>query len=216
MNENSILEFYYIWDSWILSTIEEIYNQMDPVFKEKTRAKPRNLDEIKEKAAVYYCQKRNELKKQYYGDVTDGRRMDFHKLSAVLCRTMMEYKVFEFDLEICEALAKNESKENTDWLVHNALINFRLAFYVSIVFLYQSTLFDLAKTNPNLYELLKKQRRFNLYTGIDTDKKHESFENSLVLNLAKRNVQNRSFDYLMYSTIMYQLEEYNKLLLTRA
>ena len=38
----------------------------------------------------------------------------------------------------------------------------------------------------------------------------ESFENCIILDLAKRDINNHSFDYFMYAIIMYQLEEHNK------
>ena len=75
-------------------------------------------------------------------------------------------------------------------------------------------LFRLKSTETDLYEKLKKEKKLNLYTvKVSKDQVHESFENSLVLDLAKRDINNRSFDCFLYSTIMYQLEEYNKMLL---
>lgn len=215
MTEIERVEFDFIWDQWIVPTINKVFNQMDPDFREQTNAQIRNLSDLKTRAGSYYYKKRREVKLQFYGVTSSTHMMDFHKLSAILCRTMIEYKVYDFDESVCEKIAKTKDSKDTDWLVHNALANFRLAFYVSIVFLYQSTLFALSKENPKMYILLKRQQRFLLYTDktdhCPASTSHESFENSIVLDLAKRDVNNRSFDYFMYSAVMYQLEEYNKL-----
>lgn len=144
----------------------------------------------------------------------DDHRMDFHKIAALICRTMIEYKVFIFDVERCKQYAdKNIDEYNTDWVVKNALVNFRLAFYSSIVFLYQSMLYTYSSKDEKIFGKLQQKKCLDLYNA---DKKQpsantvqESFENCIVLDLAKRDIANRSFDDFMYAIIMYQLEEHN-------
>lgn len=144
--------------------------------------------------------------------------MDFHKIGAIICRTLIEYKVFDFDVNRCkEYVDQHISSYDTDWVVKNALINFRLAFYSSIVFLYQSMRFVYSKSNNELYNALCKRGKLDLY-GIYNSKEgevKESFENCIVLDLAKRDIGNHSFDYFMYAIILYQLEEHNKNLLIK-
>lgn len=219
MGEVDISDFSFIWKKWIIPTIDKIAKQMDPDFQKATNFYVRDLAEIEKAASKYYIEKRETTKKEYYGDdpsiVSKKHLMDFHKLSAILCRTLIEHKVYYYDVQKCYEYieAKKIDSKNTDWLVHNVLVNFRLAFYASVVFLYQSMLFKLKNENSDLYVLLKDQKKLNLYTNGKHGNTHESFENSLVLNLAKRDINNRSFDCFLYSAIMFQLEEYNKLLL---
>ena len=75
--------------------------------------------------------------------------------------------------------------------------------------------FEYYKNDKYLFELLEQQGNLNLYdTHMSNDSKvKESFENCIVLDLAKRDIGNYSFDYFMYAIIMYQLEEHNKELL---
>lgn len=220
ISEIDIQDFDFIWNKWLLPLIKDLVEQMDREFKEKTGFAVKDLDLIKGIASEFFIKKRDAVKKEYYGDypgeVLEKHLMDFHKLSAVLCRTMIENKVYTYDVNACIKYIEEHhiDSKNTDWLVHNALINFRLAFYSSVVLLYQSMLFRLKSTETDLYEKLKKEKKLNLYTvKVSKDQVHESFENSLVLDLAKRDINNRSFDCFLYSTIMYQLEEYNKMLL---
>lgn len=217
MNDSNLSDFNYIWDNWVVGSLSKIESQMDTDFKRQANVRRRNTDEIKKVAAEYFLSKREKIKKEYYGETpsSNSHLMDFHKLSAILCRTLIEYKVYDFDIAECKKYIEKNSvdSKNTDWLVHNALVNFRVAFYASIVFLYNSILFQLSSSKSQLYPLLLQQKKLNLYTHEDKGNIHESFENSLVLNLAKRDVNNRSFDTFLYSTIMYQLEQHNMMLL---
>lgn len=224
---NPVNNFQSIWNCIIIPLADSIQNQIDETFKKETNAHLCNLNspELRRKAEGYYKQKRRALKDLFYGkdyedNLENPRYMDFHKLASILCRTLMEFKVFVFDDEVCMSLAENKSEKDTDWLVKNALVNYRMAFYASVVFLYYSMLFKYDKKNQHeLYDALKKQGNLILYNdeistdNTNSDKMHESFENCVVLDLAKRDIENKSFDLLMYSTILYQLEEYNEFIL---
>lgn len=205
-----------MWDSWIVPIIEEIYNQTNEDFRCACNVEKRNLNDIKYKAEKYYQAKRTELKESFYGnrfksDFDAEYKMDSHKISAILCRTLMEYKVFTYDIAKCEKYIKEHKNNlNTEWMSRNALMNYRLAFYVSVMFLYRSMLYEYKESSYKLYRELKNNKTLYFYKADKNNKITESFESSIILDLAKRDVSNRSFDCLMFSLIMYQLEEYNK------
>lgn len=225
--------FQYIWTEWIVPLIDDLYSQMDDEFKQNCHVSIRDLDKICSAAEKYYQKKRAQVKKEFYGEYRKGdseteHRMDFHKIGAIICKTLIEYKVYDFDTDCCKKYVDQKNDPcDTDWVVKNALINFRLAFYSSVVFLYQAMRFIYSETNPALYDKLCQKEKLDLYktnlnvnetdtdTKTDTDMKSvkESFENCIVLDLAKRDIGNRSFDYFMYAIILYQLEEHNKNLL---
>ena len=223
--------FEYMWSKWIVPLIDDLYNQMDNRFKKYCNVQIRDLDRIAIKAEAFYQKKREEAKRTFYGEYHKGdsaieteHRMDFHKLSSIICRTLIEYKVYDFDEECCREYAdKYISPYDTDWFVRNALINFRLAFHGSVVFLFRSMQFDYYENDKILFNLIKDKDSLNLYdsntsksNGLNQDKidrVKESFENCIILDLAKRDIGNHSFDYFMYAIIMYQLEEHNKYLL---
>lgn len=217
---NDLSNFQYIWKEWIVPLIDDIYHQIDPTFVEKTGLKKRDLNSLGISAEKYFLKRRHILKCEFYGnnykfDESVIRLMDFHKLSAVICRTLVEYKVFEFDISSCLEIAQDKEETDTDWLVKNALANYRVAFFASVVFLYQSMVFlsSKDKTDSKILAGLLKKEKLDLYSHIQSNainKVHESFENCMVLNIAKRDINCRSFDMLTYATLMYQLEEYNK------
>lgn len=213
--------FRYIWTEWIVPLINDIYIQSDHQFRKYCKVHIRDLDKIYNDAEKYYQHKREEVKRAFYGEYHKGdseteHRMDFHKISAIICRTLIEYKVYDFDENLCrEYVDKNITPYDTDWVVRNALINFRLAFYSSVMFIFHAMQFEYYKENRKLFELLNKKGKLNLYGShmSSNDKVKESFENCMILDLAKRDIGNHSFDYFMYAIIMYQLEEHNKNLL---
>lgn len=228
IEEHNISNFQFIWEEWLVPLIDDLYDQTDENFRKFCHLEKRNLEQIEKAAEKYYQKKRQEVKKAFYGDYKKGdsineHRMDFHKIGAILCRTFIEYKVFNFDTMKCkDYIDANISSYDTDWVVKNALINFRFAFYSSIVFLYQAMIFEYSTEYPEIYDDLCDAEKLHLYhpkeiVDAQNNKKqvNESFENCVVLDLAKRNINNKSFDYFMYSIILYQLEEYNRGLLSK-
>lgn len=220
--------FQYIWKQWIVPLIDDLYSQMDDEFKRYCHAGIRDLNKICIDAEKYYQKKRALVKKEFYGEYHKGdsetdHRMDFHKIGAIICKTLIEHKVYNFDTDCCKKYVEQKNDPcDTDWVVKNALINFRLAFYGSVAFLFQAMRFEYSKNYPALYEELSKKGKLDLYkvnsNAEETDtigmkSVKESFENCIVLDLAKRDIGNRSFDYFMYAIILYQLEEHNKNLL---
>lgn len=208
--------FYFAWDSWIVPLSQELFNDMDKNFRLKVNAKIGDLDFIRIKAEEYFFSRYNTFKNDYYGYMDDNQTPDIHKICAILCRTLIEEKIIKYDITVCQKyIEEHIDKHNTDWLVKNALVNYRIAFYASITLLYEGMLFKY-KNDKTMHEKLKNNRKLNLYTKSDGSPKsinHESFENYIILDLAKRDVNNKSFEFFMYAALMYQLEEYNRMIL---
>ena len=217
MTEQEKHEFFdFLWDNWLVSLFQRMYDGMDDDFRTNVKAKICDLESIRVNAEKYFFIRYNTFKKDYYGYLDDEQTPDIHKICAILCRTLIEEKIIKYDISACQQYIdeKNIDKKNTDWLVRNALVNYRIAFYASITLLYQGMLFKYK--DPAIHEKLEKNRNLNLYTKNDGSPKsinHESFENYMILDLAKRDVNNKSFEFFMYAAIMYQLEEYNRMIL---
>lgn len=219
----TLSNFQYMWEQWIMPLVDDLYAQLDSDFKESCNVRIRDVDKIRGKAEKYYLKKREEVKRRFYGQYSKGdsvneHRMDFHKIGALICRTLIEYKVYNFDVKSCRKYIEEKiNVYDTDWVVRNALINFRLAFYSSIVLLFNAMRFEYYQNNEKLYKRLCKKGKLDLYETKNTsvNRVKESFENCIVLDLAKRDIGNRFFDYFMYAIILYQLEEHNRNLLLR-
>ena len=212
--------FKFILEAWIYPLIDDLYEKMDKDFIKECNVQKRDFRSYYEQMYLYYHNKRTLLKINYYGedykiDQSVPHNMDVHKLSAIICRTMIEYKMIDFDVDRCNKYIENNkiSKDNTQWLIDNALINFKIAFYASVVFLYQYMLFHYGESNEKkdkfIHDNLLESKKLNLYFEKHNFNQHESFINCMILDIAKRDLGDRSFDYFMYSIIMYQLEMYN-------
>lgn len=212
--------FQFILEAWIYPLIDDLYDKMDKDFIKECNVEKRDYRSYYPQMYSYYHNKRTLLKINYYGkDYKENpsvpHRMDVHKLSAIICRTMIEYKMIDFDVNSCYKYIEDNKipKDNTQWLIDNALINFKIAFYASVVFLYQYMLFHYGESKEKndilIHDKLIESKKLNLYFEKHNVNQHESFINCMILDIAKRDLGDRSFDYFMYSIIMYQLEEYN-------
>lgn len=214
--------FKDIFNIIIKPIIDEIVTDMDDDFKNATSFRMSDLDSLYQKCEPLYQYKREELKKLFYGAGYKGKPLskdphylDLHKIGSIVCYCFVKCKVFWFD----ENRAWNYINEKfcdevpTDWYVSNVLINYKLAFHASLAIIYYKILFDANENNDSeLYELVESRQGLNLYP-VKSD--HESFENSIIIDMAKRNVNQRSFDCLLYAAVLFQLEEYNLQLFSR-
>lgn len=216
MDTTQFSNFEFIWEKWIVPLINKAFAQMDETFKSAVGAKKVALDKVKPEASKYFQELRSQLKVAYYGDERDKaeyHRLDFCKLGAVICKTMIEYKVIQFDVDKCKIFTENIDSNDTDWLVKNALVNYRIAFYAGIIFLFKSMLFKY-KNEEKLINKLQSAKKLDLYFDYNSKNtnerfNNEKFDNYIILNLAKRDVEKRSFDHFMFSALLLGIEEFN-------
>lgn len=222
-NQASLSNFSKIFDKIVVPLIEQVKNEVDIQFKDKVNLKVKEREEACSACEAFYEKKKKELKRLFYGEKYSEKEddkflFDVHKVASIVCYSLIKHKVFVFDEKVaCEMM---DGKE-TSWVIDNAFINYKLAFYVSVSIIYYKMFFEVEEaikkaieegTNKDAEEELKhsllEKRKLFLYkirTG------HESFANSIILDFAKRDIHKRSFDYFLYSALLFQLEEYNKI-----
>lgn len=214
-DSDKLHSYDYIFHDIVIPLVEEIAEDADSDFKTTCDFETLNTEVIFHKSHPLYKQKRESIKKNFYGDIflkkgedldDDKYRLDLHKIASIVCAILIRNKVFWYDEKKAQEYIKNKEL-STDWLIKNILINYRLAVHASFSIIYNKMLFDLKSTDKKLYDNIENQRGLYLYR---TNDEHESFENSIILDFAKRDIDNRSFDYLLYSALLYQLEEYSK------
>lgn len=216
---NKIHSYDYIFHQIVLPLAQEMAEEVDPKFKSECDFEILETEAIYLKSHALYKQKREMIKSFFYGDVffekdkyldDDSYRLDLHKIASIICSTLIRNKIFWYDEKKAKKYLNDNKKLSTDWKIKNILINYRLAVHTSFSLIYYKMLFDLNQKDEQqkkLYEKIENQEGLYLYPTNDS---HESFENSIILDFAKRDIDNRSFDYLLYSTLLYQLEEYNR------
>lgn len=228
MNNEGLTNFKQIFNNIISPIIDEIESEVDKNFKQDCQLKRKDLNIVCNQCEIFYQNKREELKRIFYGNKYTNEKLDddtfcldLHKIGAIICYSLIKYKVFSFvfDRNKFDSLfddSASKEEKTTDWIINNVLVNYKLAFHFSVAFIYYKMIFDANnENNIKLCNKLEKQRGLSLYKEkehSESKKKHESFANSVILDLFKRDVKGRSFDYFMYATLLFQLEEYNKII----
>lgn len=215
---NLDFDFDLLFAKIVEPSIQYIKDHVDAEFKNSFNFACKDIAQIHDSCKRFYEDKNEELKKRFYGSKYNHEKsskgelcFDLHKMGAIICYSLIKYKVFSFDVKAVRNYINRNSITDTDYIANNVLANYRLAFHVSVLLVYCKMLYDAQKNGDNeLYAKLFAQRGLSLYKK---SQDHDSFKNSVIMDLAKRDTQGRSFDYFMYSTILFQLEEYNKLLL---
>lgn len=188
-----------------------------------------NENDYKIKLSNLYEEKREWLKKIYFpklrfyssDDNFDkegnacGQLLDIHKIAAVLARCILELKPFAFFLNKAEDYIKKNNKfSDFNWLSRNYLINYKFAIDVAMLLnLYDAIDKSNRSTNCDKNKLITNFTKygFDYYKNPILDIEHESFYNSLIINLAINDLNERDFDYLGFATNCFQLQQYSAL-----
>lgn len=207
--------FDYFWNNIISIVIDRAYSEIDPNFSEVCGFVKKDENVYKVDLERIYKEKREWLKEIYLPH-DEKPMLDFHKLGAVLCRSIIRNKPFAFDVKKATQFIEKKfddvraKQNNTQWFVDNLYVNYKVAFYVSVGISYLEVRKHFIDKD-NFNSLKKLDERGTLYFYRKSEK-HENFENSCILGLMKNDVLNRKFDYLTYATMLFQLEQYNYLL----
>lgn len=209
--------FTFFWDTIILPTILAAEEDAEEEFKDfcNLQFACSNINEYKSELQQFYRDKREWLKGVYLPH-DEHPILDIHKISAVLCRSMLAYKPFCFDFNAAEEYVlrkfSNNKDNHIDWFVSNIYMNYKVAFYASVGLIYAEIL-DSYSPNGDKSDAEAFQYFMNL-GGLVFYKKsptHDNYVNSCILALQKNDVLNRKFDYLSYAINMFQLEEFNRM-----
>lgn len=214
-------EFSFIWDNIVLPIAHSVRADGDTFFAESVGLHFRGDDtsNTQWKAAVEneFHHQRHNFKEQCYGKRRSSEGdplLDSRKVAAVLCKTFLRCKAFQFDVNIAGLYAKKQKGilldiEYTKWAVDNTLINYKFAYLVSQKLVFLTLLADLLKEENTIRqaELLNQSGRLFSYlpdSGCDT------FDVNIVLGLARDDVRGRKLNMMLYAMILYQQEMYTR------
>lgn len=230
--------FDHIWDSVVKVAIKRCIQELDNKFSKKANVVTCDLDAYKEELRDLYREKREWLKKEYLPKEEEPI-LDFHKLSAIVCRCIIGSKPFSYDIKVANSIFRKVSndenrnqQEKIKWEVDNIYVNYKLAFLVAEGIIFDDLLFwcqdninkinECIEKNPNEEdgELKKKINIYGLLIGklvqehgmysYKTSSSHDDFFTSSVIALMKSDNLMRDFDYLGFSICMFQWQEYTK------
>lgn len=217
--EDFHLSFDLFWEKIILPTIHNAHDELDRDFANACDMKTvfgSDYQKYKDKIRDIYHEKREWLKVVYLPHEKHPL-LDMHKLSAILCRSILACKPFCFDYQKAEQFVvnkfKNDEENHIDWFVSNIYVNYKVAFYISTGLIYLELLYsNCPKGRTPDDEALKYYLNLGGVLYYPKSSSHDNYEKSCIIALQKNDVLGRNFDYLTYAANMFQLEVYNRML----
>lgn len=234
------ITFDHFWKEAIYPAVKRCLKELEPVDKDSLSFRFVNESLYKKKLSRIYYRKREWLKRIYLPNKGDQAVLDFHKLGAILCRSIIADKPFRFNVSraqkrMAEVKKKyGESDPRTiQWEVDHVYINYKLAFLVSEGVAYLDLLYWTAKKMEALSKQIKtlieekeieeaerkkafyeqfKNELLNIHS-LSAYKKspdHDDFKTSMIVALMKHDLLMRKFDYLTYAATLYQWQEHTK------
>lgn len=191
--------FKYIWNEIILKSISSFEKYFTEEEKEEYKFSIRNLYRLEKKINSDYNSIKKHLKSNYY-DATKSNhdsknRIDNHKIAACICYSMLQNKVFSF--EVRDNMPK-----------HMFTINYELAYTVSLGIIFTTLVAQYKNVGRNdlAEKLLQQQTLVVPQTSLGHDEYHEGRIHTLALN----DIYGNTFDILTYSDMMFWIEYYNR------
>lgn len=190
--------FDYIWDEIIEKTIEKVNNMMSYEDKNRYCFKVRDRFQLKNGIEKDYNSIKNQLKRYYYdssNEENNDNRIDNHKIAACLCYSLIQNKVFAFDVK------NGMSKEMF-------LSNYKVAYYVGLQEIYVMLLAQYKKMGESgYYSKLLNQGELVVP---NTSEGHDEYHEGRIRTLALNDMYGNTFDVLTYSDMMFWIEYYNR------
>lgn len=200
-----------IWEKAVKKAIILADKQVCDDYKLEIDFQLKDLDEYKRTLSSIYEEKREWLKDIYFGIYNDSEKyLDMHKLSAVVCRSILACKPFTFNVKKAEKYnKKNKKNDDLNWIIDNYFVNYKVAVNSALLL----NLFDLTDRLKEKKVYMIDEFVANYFSLYNKEPKlwnnnHENFYSSLILNTAINDVNNRKFDYLGFATSMFQLQQY--------
>lgn len=186
--------FDEIWERIIVPMSNELYNLIG--IDKNAKVSIRNLPQDKENLMELYETTKDTLKQIYhYNNLDRVRKIDIHKVAACFASIIMEYKIFQYEIE-----------EDLDDDVF--LSNARLAYNVSLAIIKENLLYRYKEDEDKINYIKSHQ----LYMPKTTEG-HDRFSLGRTKTLMLNDIFLEGFDVLSYSDMLYWVELFNIMIL---
>ena len=215
------------WENAILPSIEQTIEEMASEFCTAASVNVQNLSSYKVELENIYRRKREWLKQAYLPHESQPC-LDFHKLAAIVCRSVIGCKPIHYDIAAVEEMIHQQNygceshDEQINWFVNNIYANYKIAFLSAVGIVYANLIHwainkknecadaKLASVYNSFIQRLLDNKQLCSY---ENPKAHENYVNSMIIALMKNDLLQRDFDYLTFAINLYQLEYFTKLTL---
>lgn len=197
--------FKYIWDEIILKNIFSLEKLFTEEEKKKYNFSVTNLGKLEKKIKSDYNLIKNHLKSNYYdarkNNHNSKNRIDNHKIAACICYSMLQNKVFSF--EVHDNMPKRMFT-----------INYELAYTVSLGVIFTTLVAQYKNIGRN--DLANKLLQQHMLIVPKTSSGHDEYHEGRIHTLALNDIYGNTFDILTYSDMMFWIEYYNRQMLEQA
>lgn len=223
-----MIELDQFWNEAFIPAFKKCDIDIDAEDKSSLRLKDYSyyIDGYKSLISKKFNEKCDWLKQFFLPEYGKTEKLDFHKLAAVSCRCIIGNKPYKFNThsaeKLLEKLKDNDELTKSQKLareINSIYINYKFAYLVSIGIAYIDLLYrtkmrineasnDLEKTvYTEIFEGIQKEHSLRCYPKSNC---HDDFDSSVILSLMQSDISMRDFDYLLYSAMVYQYQEYAK------
>lgn len=221
---NQFGHFENIWTEVILDTNISVVGACSDDFKSYCNFEILPLAEWKKSLDRTYHRLLRELKVRCYGATARDARMDYRKLAAVICATVITEKPYVFDLPKAQDFLLNCKQnmtpvERNRWAADHLLINYKMAFYAGLQMVYlalQEELFNQAEMESDdradaCARLLNQYGHLIPYQRGEKERSEtDSFDVNMIFGLAWSDRPSQGADMFFLAMQYYQIEMYTR------
>jgi hypothetical protein len=212
MGETTVREetYDFFWKNVFLKQIDTTTRELDELC-DATKVYhlcTKNLEECKERICKGYEKNRDVLKQRFFytkhGQEKEEQLIDIHKIGASFCQSMIQNKIYCFDLR-------------EDVPIELFLCNYTLAYMVSVGIVYENLL-GIYKNKYNKNPADEKYARLQqqgCFIMPPTNPGHDPYAIGRIKTLALNDIYGIDFDLLTYADMLYWIEAYNKALIEK-
>lgn len=205
--------FEYIWERIICPVVDSCLDEADSQFADQFNLSKKQTKSLKNSLHREYHANREAVKCDYHSQNVNGK-LDMEKLASVFCYALIKQKACTFD-NVDFSLDQDYSTIPESYIVNNYLINYKIAFHVALGIAYVGLMRSLSikQDSADIYEALKANGCLKLYDH--TQDGHDTFFTVVIKSLLHCDLTGKDFDFLLFSNLLYGIEEYNCLLYSK-
>ena len=189
------ITFDEIWDNIVVPMSNTLYEKITSI-DNNVIISVRNLPQDKESVKTLYENTRDSLKQLYHFNNADKvRKIDIHKVAACFTSVLMEYGIFQYDI----------NEETSDEVF---LSNAQFAYSVSLAIIKENLLYKF-KDNNEVANFISTHKLYLPKTTVG----HDRFSLGCAKTLTLNSIFLEKFDVLSYSDMLFWIELFNIMIL---
>lgn len=189
--------FKYIWEQGIAKSAKDVYNEIDPILRDKYSVNMDISEAMCGRLYEEYDAIRQQVREKYFDTgENDENKIDGHKICACITGALLNVRIISYKIL------------DEEMPVKLVFANYAVAFLASIYVMYLFLLSDFENDGEiKCHDKLKDKSTFVFPT---TNPGHDSYVQGRIKTLALNDIYGNDFDILTYADMLFWIERYNK------